>query len=206
MRTSNLTKRTEVSFVTHDIFDSKSFPPEKVKVFTEEIQQENLKTILEDFFNRKRTQYHKMFSNTLIQSLVDLFTDSVELVNSYIMDDFHEINQSILDNSKSIIYFKNSLITPADYESTVSKFKFGNNRKMFVLSLFLNPEIVSEILSKHPQIQFFTIYHSNFFNAQVKSVVSDDNDVEFSYNRGFMGAEFLCKLFRKLIFNFFDDN
>jgi uridine kinase len=52
-------KKSNYTFLSHDIFDSKSFVPEKVCLITDENLQINLKYILEDFLNETRPEYHK---------------------------------------------------------------------------------------------------------------------------------------------------
>jgi hypothetical protein len=148
-----------------------------------------------------------MFALNLLQSLVDLFTSNIELINSYIMDDYHEISESVLDNSKNIIYFKAFLISEEDFEQINHNLKYSAIKKMYMLSLFLNPEIVKKINTIYPNLVFYTIFHSNLINERNRDkLLADEKEVDYSYNRGFMGSEYLCKLFRKLIFNFFDDN
>lgn len=147
-----------------------------------------------------------MFSTTLIQSLVDLFTDNIDLVNCYILDNSHETNLDILKISKNILYFKSALITEEDIENNKHYFDFSNNKKMYLLSVFLNTDISSKLLKLYPNLTIFTLYHSEFLNQTNKiKILSEETSVEYSYNSGFMGSDYMCKLFRKLIFNFFDD-
>lgn len=51
--------KTKVSFILNDVFDTKTFIPEKVSIITDENLQMELKCILEDHMNKKRTQYYK---------------------------------------------------------------------------------------------------------------------------------------------------
>ena len=51
--------KNNLSFILHDIFDTKSFMPEKVSVIKDENLQMELKSIIEDHMNRKRTEYYK---------------------------------------------------------------------------------------------------------------------------------------------------
>jgi hypothetical protein len=146
-----------------------------------------------------------MFSNTLIQSLIDLFTDKVDLDNSYIMDNCHELNLSILNNSKNIIYFRNCIVSEEDVELNKAYFEHSKNKKLYILTVFLNPLIVTTLNEKYPNLTFFTIYNSSLLNSNNRNKILKDEDIEYSYNSGFMGSDYMSKLFRKLIFNFFDD-
>ena len=147
-----------------------------------------------------------MFSTTLIQSLVDLFTDNVDLVNCYILDNSHETSLEILKISKNILYFKSALITNEDIDNNKTYFEFSNNKKMYLLTVFLNTDISSKLLELYPNLTIFTLYHSEFLNeTNKKNILSEETSTEYSYNSGFMGSDYMCKLFRKLIFNFFDD-
>jgi len=147
-----------------------------------------------------------MFSTTLIQSLVDLFTDNVDLVNCYILNNSHETSLEILKISKNILYFKSALITNEDIDNNKTYFEFSNNKKMYLLTVFLNTDISSKLLELYPNLTIFTLYHSEFLNeTNKKNILSEETSTEYSYNSGFMGSDYMCKLFRKLIFNFFDD-
>lgn len=147
-----------------------------------------------------------MFSTTLIQSLVDLFTDNVDLVNCYILDNSHETNIDILKISKNILFFKSTLVTQEDIDDNKHYFEFSNSKKMYLLTVFLNTEVSSKLLELYPNLTIFTLYHSEFLNQTNKKIIlSEETNVEYSYNSGFMGSDYMCKLFRKLIFNFFDD-
>lgn len=147
-----------------------------------------------------------MFSQSLVQALIDLFTNTTELVNCYMMDDCHEINQSVLDNSKNILYFRSTIISKSDIEVMKKNLQFSKSKKMYILSLFLNPDIVKDIIEEYSNVVFFSIYHSTFLNdSNREDILVDDKELDYTYNSGFLGSEYLCKLFRKLIFNFFDD-
>ena len=148
-----------------------------------------------------------MFSHNLVQSLVELFTNNVNLLNTYILDDFNDINDSILENSKNIIYFKTCLISQKDFENSMSKLALSTNKRMYVLSIYLNPLVVKDVLSKYPNLIFYTVYHSSLFEDSNRThILNEEGEVEYSYNHNFMGAEYISKLFRKFIFNYFDDD
>lgn len=148
-----------------------------------------------------------MFSYTLAQNLVELFTSSTNIYNTYILDDYNFINNDILENSKNIIYFKTSIICKSEVDQYIDKFSLSNKKKMHVLSIYLNPNIVKYMLDKYPNLIFYTIYNSNIFNEDSKSKIlyEEQEEVGYSYNYNFMGSEYISKLFRKLIFNYFDD-
>jgi len=192
-------------FLMTDIFDSKSISTEKVVLITDPNNQKNLKVVLEDFINQTRPEYLKLFANTYIQLLIDLFTDTIELSNCYIVDTSHEINQNILKNSKNVIFFKNCLISEEDIQESKEILLKLTSHKTFVLSIFLNPSVVKSLLQINPNLVFFTIYHSELLNNSNRSIILCNESDEYSYNSGFMSNDYLNKLFRKLIFNFFDD-
>ena len=51
--------KNDIEFLTHDVFDNRSFSDEKVKIITKENHRLNLKSILEDILNKRRTNYNK---------------------------------------------------------------------------------------------------------------------------------------------------
>ena len=51
--------RNNIEFLTHDVFDNRSFDNDKVHIITKENLKLNLKSILEDILNKRRPNYHK---------------------------------------------------------------------------------------------------------------------------------------------------
>lgn len=193
------------NFLITDIFDSKSISTEKVVLITDPVNQQNLKVFLEDFLNQSRPEYLKMFAQTFLQSLIDLFTENIELNNCYIVDTSHEINEKILKNSKNVIFFKNCLVSEEDLKESKDLLLKLTSHRTFVLTIFLNPSVVKSLLKSNQNLVFFTIYHSELLDESNRSIILSNESDEYSYKSGFMASDYLDKLFRKMIFNFFDD-
>ena len=149
-----------------------------------------------------------MFSQSLIQNLIDLYTGDLELVSCYILDELQDVNHTILANSRNIIYFRSCLVSESDIEIINEKLKYSSKKNMTILSIYLNPDIVKSLLISYPNLTFFSVFHSHLLNNENRDrlINNDNKDVEYSYSKDYMGTESMCQQFRKLIFNFFDDN
>lgn len=150
-----------------------------------------------------------MFAIELIQSLIDNFTTiNDELFSCYLLDESHEVDLKILVNSKNVIIFRNSLITPSDIEIIHNKITTAvqNCNNITILTIFLNSQIVESLIKEFPKLKFFTIYHSSLFDSKIKAKLEENRQIEdYSYSKEFMDSENMCRLFRKLMLSFLDD-
>lgn len=124
------------------------------------------------------------------------------------MDELHDINEKIMNSSNQTVFFRSCLISTNDLESIKEKLYFvaEKSKNVFLLTVFLSPEVVKTISSKFTNVIFFTVYHSELFSINFKENLEEMGKTEeYSFNKEFLSSESMCNLFRKQMFSFYDD-
>lgn len=205
----NLTKKKDVSFLVHDIFDTKTYDPKILKLSTDSNKHEVLKTILEDIVNHKRYSYDKIFAQEFLQILIDLYVSENELYSCYILDELSKININLIETSKNTLFFKNTLVNESDLtvlKPLISKIK-SMNKKLIILSIYLHPKIVKIIKDEGCEFEIFSVFHSSLMDETfIKKILNrEGHSEEYSFNKNYLAEENMCHLFKRMMFSVFEE-
>lgn len=198
-----------MSFLIHDIFDTKTYEPKILKITTDSSKHEVLKSILEDIVNHKRYSYDKIFAQEFLQVLIDLYVSDNELYSCYILDELSKININLIETSKNTLFFKNTLVNESDLailKPLISKIK-SMKKRIIILSVYLHPKIVKLIQDEGCDFEIFSVFHSNLMDESfMKKILNrEGHSEEYSFNKNFLAEENMCHLFKRMMFSVFEE-
>jgi len=99
-------------------------------------------------------------------------------------------------------------ISKEDADNICEKIKYiSKGKNIFILSIYLNPVMVSNLLEKHPTLGFYSVYHSEEITPNFRGRLKNGSSKESTYKtENFMGFKNMCSIFKKLLMNYYDEN